>query len=324
MRIIIFGSGEFAVPTFDSIRHDGHDVPLVVSQPDKPGGRGKHPLPTPLKAAAVADGVPVVTPADVNAPDMIDLIRSQGADLGYVAAFGQKLGPTLLHDIFPAGMVNLHGSILPAYRGAAPIQWAVINGDLVSGVSVFRIVECMDAGPVLITRQTAIGMDETADELHDRLARIGCDAVRETLKMLSADPKSPGIPQDESAATRAPKLKKSDGHIHFDMPARALAARINGLWSWPGAVCRFVAQDGSRDEQVTLVRARPYEGPMSAAGSNAELGRVDAAYAIQARDGAISVLEIQPAGRKRMAWPDFVNGRRVVPGDRFVPLEPAL
>lgn len=322
MRIVIFGSGEFAVPTFDSIRHGGHDVPLVVSQPDKPSGRGKHPTPTPLKAAAVADGVPVITPIDVNAADVIETIREQKADLGYVAAFGQKIGPALLNDTFPAGMVNLHGSILPKYRGAAPIQWSVINGDAMAGVTVFRIVERMDAGAILMIRQTGINDDETSSDLHDRLARIGCDAVRETIKLLEADPKTPGAPQDESAATRAPKLKKADGHIQFDTTARALACRINGLWSWPGAVCRFVSKDGKRDERVTLVRARPYEGMATRAASDDDLGRIDDMYAVQARDGAVSILEIQPAGSKRMAWPDFVNGRHVQPGDRLLPLEP--
>lgn len=322
MRIVFFGSGEFAVPTFDSIRGDGHDIPLVVSQPDRPSGRGKKPTSTPLKAAAVDADVPVITPENVNADDILQTIRDQKADLGYVAAFGQKIGHVLLHEMFPTGIVNLHGSVLPKLRGAAPIQWAVINGEGEAGVTVFRIVEKMDAGPILITRRTAIGADETSSDLHDRLARIGCDAVRETLKILEADPKTPGTPQDESLATKAPKLKKSDGHITFDAPATALASRINGLWDWPGAICRFVSADGKRDERVTIARVRPYEGQSQSAANDGELGRITQMMALQARDGAIEILEIKPAGKNLMSWPDFVNGRHVQPGDRFAPLEP--
>lgn len=322
MRIVFFGSGEFAVPTFDSIRNDGHDIPLVVSQPDRPSGRGKKPTPTPLKAAAEGDGVPVITPENVNADDILQVIRDQNADLGYVAAFGQKIGHVLLHEMFPVGIVNLHGSVLPKLRGAAPIQWSVINGSHEAGVTVFRIVEKMDAGPILMTRQTAIGNDETASDLHDRLARIGCDAVRETFKMLEADPSTAGTPQDESLATKAPKLKKTDGHITFDAPAAALISRINGLWDWPGAICRFVSADGKRDERVTLARVRPYEGQSQAAANEDALGTITDMMALQARDGAIEILEIRPAGKNLMAWPDFVNGRHVQPGDRFAPLEP--
>src|SRR5207247_533564 len=146
------------------------------------------------------------------------------ADLGYVAAFGQKIGAVLLQDagcslqsaVFRCGMINLHASLLPALRGAAPIQWAIINGHEQTGVTVFRLVERMDAGPILTQRQTAIGPDETADELHDRLARIGCDAVRAALRELEADPKRPGTAQDDSKATLAPKLKKTDRQIAFD------------------------------------------------------------------------------------------------------------
>ncbi|HWL92550.1 MAG TPA: methionyl-tRNA formyltransferase [Phycisphaerae bacterium] len=319
MRVVFFGSGEFGIPTFDSIAFDGHEIAAVVTQPDRARGRGKEPKPTPLKAAALEAGVEVISPERVNSPDVVERIKSYSADLGYVAAFGQKIGTELL-SAFPAGMVNLHGSLLPAYRGAAPVQWAVINGDETTGVTVFRLVEKMDAGPILVQRRTAIGADETADELHDRLARIGCDAVRETLKMLERDPKCPGEPQDESRATLAPKLKKSDGFITFDMPVRKLAARICGLWSWPGAQCRFISADGKRDEVVTLARAASYEGRSTATPLTDSLGRVSAVMSVQAADADLAILEIKPSNSRLMSWQDFVNGRRVEPGDRFIPI----
>jgi len=320
MRILFFGSGEFAVPTFDSIAHDGHEIVAAVTQPDRPRGRGKAPLPTPLKAVALEAGAPVISPENVNAPDVVSRLISFDADLAYFAAFGQKIGRQLL-EAFPVGVVNLHASLLPALRGAAPIQWSVINGDAETGVTLFRLVKRMDAGPIIIQRRTAIGTDETASELHDRLARIGCDAVREGLKLLEADPTLPGEPQDAARVTLAPKLSKADGRIRFDMPARQLANRINGLWSWPGATCRFQSADAQRDEIVTLARAVPYEGQVCPAESPDDFGRITNVMAVQMPDREMTVVEIKPASGRLMPWRDYVNGRRVKPGDRLRPIE---
>ncbi len=320
MRVLFFGSGEFAIPTFDSIAFDGHEIVAAVTQPDRARGRGKSPKPTPLKQAALESGVEVISPENVNAPEVVARLKAFRADLGYVAAFGQKIGGELL-TAFPAGMINLHASLLPAYRGAAPIQWAVINGDEFTGVTVFRLVEKMDAGPILMQRRTGIGQDETSDELHDRLARIGCDAVRETLKLLEADPKRPGEPQDAAKATLAPKLSKRDGCIRFDIPVAKLASRICGLWSWPGAMCRFVSSDGKRDEIVTLARAVPYEGRTSPAATADDVGVVTPMMSVQTVDSELSILEIKPSSGKLMTWQDYVNGRHIQPGDRFLPIE---
>jgi len=317
MRIVFFGSSEFALPTFDSIRKDGHEIVLVVTQPDKVRGRGKETSPTIIKQAAVEASLPVITPVNVNDPQVVWQIRAAGADLAYVAAFGQKIGSELL-STFPVGIVNLHASLLPRWRGAAPIQWAVMSGDHETGVTIFRLVEKMDAGAVLMQRRTSIGDLETADELHDRLARIGCDALRATLELLRNQPRSPGAAQDESLVTLAPKLKKSDGHIDFNMPAEPLAHRICGLWSWPGAVCRFVSADGRRDEQVTIARARPYEAAGSQSGAPGQLTDV---LSVQTGQGDLEILQIKPANGSLMDWRDFVNGRHVMPGDRFAAIE---
>lgn len=321
MRILFLGSGEFAIPTLDSIRYDGHEIVTVVSQPDKVRGRGSEPTPTPVKAAALEYGFPIITPVDVNAADVVAQIKSLNADLAYVAAFGQKIGTTLL-NAFPVGIINLHGSLLPKLRGAAPIQWSVINGDENAGVTIFRLVEKMDAGPILMQRRTAIGFDETADELHERLSRIGCDALRATLEALQENPALPGEPQDHSLATIAPKLKKTDGLIRFDQDVKTTAHRICGLWSWPGASCRFVSADSKRDEIVTLARARPYEGLRKKAASLDDLGKITEMLAVQLTDAELEILEIKPAGGKLMNWRDYVNGRRVKAGDKFVPIEP--
>lgn len=321
MRIAFFGSGEFALPTFDSIRMDGHEIVIVVSQPDKIRGRGKDVTPTVIKSAALEAGLPNISPADVNAPDIIAMIKTARADLAYVAAFGQKIGAELL-SAFPVGIVNLHGSILPAWRGAAPIQRAVMNGDHETGVTVFRIVEKMDAGPVLMIRRTAIGDVETSDELHDRLARIGCDAVRETIKLLTTDPKTPGQPQDESRATLAPKLKKTDGYISFNAPTAKLAHTICGLWSWPGAMFRFASADGRRNEQVSIARARIKQGRSESTTAQSP-GEVTELLNVRTADGELELLEVKPSGGSLMQWRDYVNGRHVKPGDRFLQIESA-
>jgi methionyl-tRNA formyltransferase len=315
MRVVVFGSGEFAIPTLRSIAADGHEIVGVVSRPDHPRGRGKTSQPTPLKAAAVDMGFDVLTPPDVNAPEVIRQMRRYGADLAYVAAFGQKIGEAV-RSLFPVAIVNLHGSLLPALRGAAPVQWAVINGDHHAGVTVFRLVEKMDAGPILVQRRTTIGDDETADELHDRLARIGCDAVRAALELLEADPKAPGTPQDASLATTAPKLRKEDGRIRFDVSARGLARRVCGLWPWPGALCEYRSADGARRHPVTLARARcaPIAVKRPPA---ARPGTLDDILHLWAGDGLVEILEIKPAGGRCMSWQDFVNGRHVKPGDGF-------
>jgi len=322
MRILFLGSGEFAVPTLRSLRGDGHEIVLVVSQPDKARGRGKLVSPTPVKAAAMNAAIPVITPADVNAPEVIEQIKGRGAELACVVAFGQKIGAELL-GAFPVGIVNLHASLLPALRGAAPIQWAIIRGLRETGVSVFRLVERMDAGPIITQRRTAIGDVETAEELHDRLARIGCDAMRAAVQALEAEPGLPGIAQDPTGVTLAPKLRKSDGVISFDQPVDPLARRIRGLWSWPGASCRFVSADGRRDEVVAIARARPYEGSQTRASPPDHIGSVTDVLSVRVADGELEILELKPAGGPLMSWPDFVNGRHVRPGDRFRPIEEA-
>lgn len=314
LRVLFFGSGEFAIPTFRSLRSDGHAIVGVVSQPPRPAGRGKALQPTPLAAFASEAGFDVLTPADVNAPQVLAGLRELRADLGYVAAFGQKLGADLL-TMFPVGIINLHGSLLPAWRGAAPVQRAVLNGDRETGVTIFRIVEKMDAGPILAQRRTAIVPDETADDLLDRLARIGCDCLRAALERLAANPGDPGDPQDPAGVTLAPKLRKSDGYADFSLSPRRAAARINGLWSWPAAACRFISADGRRDEAVLIARARPAE--MDAPSADPP-GVVSGSLRVAVTGGEIELLEVRPVGGRLMDWQSFVNGRHVKPGDRFI------
>lgn len=310
MRVVYFGSGEFAVPTLRWLLNSPHEVAAVVTQPDRPAGRGKHPMPTPVGQLAEAQGLIVHKIADANDPAFVGAMSSLRADLGIVAAFGQKLHPTL-RAAFAGECINIHGSLLPKYRGAAPINWAILNGEPKTGVTVFRIVDRIDAGPVLIRRETMIGSTETAEELHDRLAGIACDAIGATLELLQRDLHALGDPQDESQVTRAPKLTKADGMLRFDEPAERIALRCRAMWSWPGARCLYRGSDGRAEEVIiataSAIPARANESP----------GIITPLLTVATGQGTLEIHGLKPAGKRVMSWQDFVNGRHVRPGDRL-------
>jgi methionyl-tRNA formyltransferase len=310
MRVVYFGAGEFAVPSLRWLLNNPHEVVAVVTQPDRPAGRGKKPMPTPVAMIATEAGLPVFKCEDANAPDLVEQIRSLHADLGIVAAFGQKLLAPL-RSAFAGECINIHSSLLPKYRGAAPINWAILNGEPKTGVSVFRLVDRMDAGPVLVRRETMIGSTETADELHDRLAGIACDAIGATLRLLDKDLHHPGEPQDEAQATKAPKLTKQDGFLRFDEPAEQIALRCRAMWSWPGARCTYRSADG-KAEEVTIATATAMPASVSESP-----GTITALLTVATGQGTLEVHGLKPAGKRCMGWQDFVNGRHVQPGDRF-------
>ncbi len=315
MKLIFLGTGEFAVPALRALHAAGHEVVSVISQPDRPAGRGRGVLPTPARVAAEALGLRHCRPEDVNALPPGEI--AGGATLGIVAAFGQKLGPRLLASL-PLGFINIHGSLLPRHRGAAPYQHAILAGDDVTGVTIFQLNERWDAGAIWSRAETPIGETETADELHDRLARIGAELIVDTLRDFQLGRIHP-TPQDTSTATRAPKLSKSDGYVDWSWPARQCVRRIHGLWSWPAVTCRFVSQ-GGREEHVQLARATlvpasdvPAEAPPPG------VFRDD--LSIQAGDGAVRLLEVKPAGGRLMPFEAYANGRRIRPGDRLLRVE---
>jgi methionyl-tRNA formyltransferase len=313
MNIVFFGSGAFARPTLQWLAQSGHGIAAVVTQTAKGSGRGQRVVRTPVGALAAELGLTLREAEDVNAADFLRDLAAMKADLGLVIAFGQKLGPQLL-GTFPFGCVNLHASLLPKYRGAAPIHWAIIRGEAETGCTVFKIVERMDAGPVLVTRSTMIKPDETAGELHDRLAAVGVDAVRAALELYAGGAEPKMTPQDEALATKAPKLKKELGVIDFDKPARDVAQHIRGVTPWPGAQTRFESREG-RWENVNIVRARAAEATGYAIDAP---GRLDARLFASTADGFLEILEVQPSSGRLMSWRDYVNGRHVAAGDRFV------
>ncbi|GMU82813.1 MAG: methionyl-tRNA formyltransferase [Planctomycetota bacterium] len=310
MRIAFLGTGDFGRPALVRL---APDVALAISQPDRPAGRGREIHPTAIHALADELGIRHIQTEDVNALPIDSLFKD--IDLAVVVAFGQKLGPAVLAAP-RLGCVNIHASLLPRYRGAAPYQWAVINGDRTTGVTVFQINEKWDAGAILGVRETEISETETADELHDRLAIVGAALIVEVLNDLAAGRARP-LHQDAAQATRAPKLKKSDGAVDWSQPARNVSRRINGLWSWPAAAARFSGPAG-KVESVQLARAQPIE---DAAPEDTPCGALRSDGLVQTGRGAVRILEIKPAGGKLMPFDAFARGRGIAPPARFLPLE---
>ncbi|MEY5060163.1 MAG: methionyl-tRNA formyltransferase [Planctomycetota bacterium] len=307
MRIVFLGSGAFGIATLESLVAQ-HEVVAVVSQPDRPAGRGKSLTPTPIAARAAELGISVLKPADVNELVVRETVRGYQADAWVVIAFGQKLSRELLDGVFA---INLHGSLLPAYRGAAPIQRAVMDGCAETGVSVISLADRMDAGLVFATRARAIGARETSDEVHDQLALLGPEVVGDVLARHAAGTLV-GEVQDESRATRARKLSKAEATVDFAaLDAREARARINGLNSWPG--CTVLVGE----LPAKLLRVEECDG---AAG---EIGVLGPDGVVQARAGAVRILEIQPIGGRGMPVAEFLNGRPGLVGCAVRPFVPA-
>jgi len=318
MRIVFLGSGAFAEPTLRWLAESAYEVPLVVTQPTRAAGRGRRLTRTPVRAVAEELGFEVLEAENVNEVEQVERLRSLDAHVGLVIAFGQKLSTEVLATA-PAGYVNLHASLLPKCRGAAPINWSILRGEERGGCTVFRIVERMDAGPILVSRWTQIRPEETAGELHDRLARVGVDAVRQALALHDGGAIPEGQPQNDAEATAAPKLKKADGAIDFAKRAREVARHICGMTPWPGATARYESQEG-RWEDVSILRARVALDPSA---SNLDPGTIDQRRYVATSDGFVEILEIKPSSGRIMSWQEYVNGRHVAAGDTFIAREQA-
>ena len=294
LDILFAGSGAFGEPTLRALLAAGHRVVRVYTQPDRPAGRGKKLTPTPIASVAAECGLDLVRTADLNVEPL------PSGDVLVVIAFGQKIGPAAVAHA-RLGSVNLHASRLPRYRGAAPINWAMLGGDATTGNSVIRLAERMDAGAVLGQSELTIGEDETAGELHDRLAADGAPLVLRVLSQLS-DGTAVETPQDAAMATIAPKLSRQTAVIDWSRPAAEVARRVNGLSPWPG--CRVRLMDGAGGPAtVTLVRARP------GVPSGGPPGTVDGNGVIAGDGRTVEVLQVQPEGRRPMSLADYRHGR---------------
>lgn len=303
MRIVFFGAGAFGLPTLERLASE-HDVVGVVTQPDRPAGRKRRLTPTPIGEWASAHFVdtPLFKPENVNDADIRDAVRAIDCDAWVVIAFGQKLGEPLLENRFA---INLHASLLPRWRGAAPINHAIMAGDRVTGNSVITLADRMDAGLVMGQSERTIDPSFTAGELHDLLAADGPDLMLRVLAEKQSDALQPET-QDESLVTIAGKLSRADGWVDFGASAEHCRRRIHGLTPWPGVTIRI------GDDQLKVARVEALES-----GSEEEAGvLIDAASGVIAcgEGTSLRLIEVQPAGKRIMAWPDYVRGNPIDDG----------
>jgi methionyl-tRNA formyltransferase len=314
MRLLFFGSGAFGLPTLQMLQRQ-HEVLAVVSQPDRPAGRKQQLTPTPIADWARQQGLPTFTTQNVNTPEFVSQIAAFQADASIVIAFGQKLGEPLIAAMGKLA-VNLHASLLPAYRGAAPINRAMMDHHTHTGVCVIGLAQRMDAGPVYQSTQTKIDPLETAGELHDRLAALGPLLIARTLHQLTHNTLQP-FTQDESRVTLARKLSKQDGTVRFDQPAHLVRATIHGLTPWPGCTVRWIRSDAS--EQTLMLRR---VAALRITGDAHEIPGtvIDETGRIATANGIIQLLELQSPGGKQLAFADFIRGKPICKGDRFEPM----
>ncbi|HUQ04076.1 MAG TPA: methionyl-tRNA formyltransferase [Kofleriaceae bacterium] len=313
MRCVFMGSPEFAASALEALI-PRHEVVLVVTQPDKPAGRGGKLSAPPVKVVAERAGIPVFQPRSARPPEVAEQLRAAGADIGVVVAYG-KILPRGVLEAFPRGCINIHGSLLPAYRGAAPIQWAVIDGHTVTGVTIMQLDEGMDTGPMLLTRELTIGPEETAGELFARMAPVGAEAMLDALDGLAAGTLLPRA-QPVDGASHARMLTKADGAIDFARPATAVSAHIRGVDPWPGAVAQC------RGETLKLFRARVIvdEAPSAGQAAPGTVLAIDERGAIVAcASGAVALRELQLPARRRMAAREVAAGRAITVGDVLAP-----
>ena len=299
------GTPEFAVPSLEALHKHGYIVPLVVTQPDRPKGRGRKATPPPVKATAARLGMAILQPESVKTENFLQMASALKPDLFVVVAFGHILSPALL-DIPRLGVINLHASLLPKYRGAAPIQWAIINNEQETGVTAMQMDTGLDTGDILLATRVHIHPEDTAAMLHDRLALVGADLLIHTLSALEKGELKPKA-QDHTQASQAPLLKKQDGHIDWQLPATRLEAFIRGMNPWPGA---FTFR---KKQRLKIFRAKAL--PID---TDAEPGIVIKRFSNQlcvaAGHGVLSILELQGASGKRLEVKEFLRGHPITPG----------
>lgn len=312
MNIVFMGGGEFGCDTLRWLNSSHHQVLRVFTQPARPAGRGRSTTPTPIAQLCEKLQLDCLETANINSPENIGLLAALQPDVIVVIAFGQWLGSGLLK--LPARIINLHSSLLPKYRGAAPINWAIIKGEAVTGVTVIEINEVWDGGGILASESLEIGQTETAGELHDRLAALGPALIAEVLGEIEAGIYNPQK-QDDCQACKAPKMKKEDGKVDFSRPAAEIKCQILGMWPWPGAFCHLQQEGAVEQLRVSLCRCELAKKGQS----NLPPGTFDSQLDIVCGDGqVIRLLEVKPDNGKLMPFKAFANGKRIKAGERVV------
>lgn len=313
LKLLMMGTGEFALPTFLGLYATRHDVIGLCTQPDRTG-RGHHQHVNPLKEAALSRGTPVFQPDNVNLPESLGKLREFGADVFIVAAYGQILSKELL-TIPSVATINVHASLLPKYRGASPVAYAIWKGESETGVSIIQVLPALDAGPILAVARTPITPTETSGELEDRLAQLAVPLIGPVLDQLT-DGSAQSLPQDAALVTRAPKLKKDQGAIDWTRPAREVDWHIRAMQPWPNPYS-FLHRGDKPPQRMLILGVNPLpEHPMtSPAGTIVQSNKRHAV--VQTGSGAVELLRIQPEGKRPMATEEFLRGYPLQPGDRF-------
>jgi len=308
LRVVFFGTPAFAVPTLDALLASRHPVVGAITQPDKPRGRGHKTSDAPVKARALAAAVPVLQPQTLKDPAFMTAFAALNADIGVVAAYGKILSDAVL-AVPPLGMINVHASLLPRHRGAAPVHRAIMAGDPVTGVTIMKVVKALDAGPMIAEVRRTIGPEETSEEVERDLSLLGAGLLVSTLNAI-ADGSARETPQADSAATYAARLTKEDGLIHWEWSAQRIHDLIRGLHPWPHA---YTFLDGSR-----LILLRSLVSPEASGGVP---GAVAIAHGDQLRiatgSGGLDIVRIQAEGKRPMTAREFLAGHRLQPGSRF-------
>ena len=307
MRVVFMGTPAFAVATLDALHARGHDVASVFTQPDRPAGRGRKLSPPAVKARALELGLEVLQPARVKETESVERIQQINPDAIVVVGYGQII-PAAIFDFPRLGCVNVHASLLPRYRGAAPINWAIARGETVTGVTTMRIAKRLDAGDMLLKRETPIGPRETASALSARLAPIGAELLLETLDGLAAGTVT-GMPQNEQEATYAPIMKREDGKISWGLAAAEIFDRLRGFEPWPGSYTSF------RGKRLHIRWALPHDG---AGGDPGEIAASDEGFGVGCgQESWLAVETVQLEGKNRIAADEFLRGYRPAPGEKL-------
>ncbi len=307
LNLVFCGTPRFAVPTLERLVEAGFPVRLVVTQPDRPRGRGMEVALSPVKQLALSLGLPVTQPEKIrNNEEFRAQLSALKPDAIIVVGYGRII-PQWMLDLPPLGNINLHASLLPKYRGAGPVQWAIARGESVTGVTTMRIDAGLDTGDILLQKELPIALEETAETLAFQLAALGADLMVETLHGLQAGTISPR-PQDNADASLAPLLKKEDGQIDFDRTATEIYNRLRGFQPWPGAYTEF------RGRNLSVLAARPVHRALA---RGEVLVEADELIVGCGQGTALELLEVQPEGKKRMAARDFVHGYRPQSGERL-------
>jgi len=307
VKIVFWGTPEFSLPALRALGDEGHDVLAVVTQPDRPAGRGRELAKSAVKIEAEAEGIPVLQPEKAHDPAFVAELRALEPDLSVVVAYGQILKPEVL-SVPRLGSVNIHGSLLPGLRGAAPVQWAIIRGMETAGVTIMRMDAGLDSGPMLLRVEEPIEPDESACELSGRLAEIGAEALIEALALLEAG-QIAEEPQDPAQATNAPKLDREQARLDWSRPAAEVSRWMRGLDDVPGAWSPLAGTGPVKLFRPTLDGAAGEPGTV--------LDVRDDGILVACGEGAVLVREVQPPGKRRMNAADWVRGRGVAVGDRF-------